>query len=158
MACSILPTSLNASRIKFLQAEDVVINNLKDDADKELLNVRYDHNVYINLLKFLFGAGIAAASGPAPRTIVVAKDGNGQFRTVKEAIDAYHKGLQGRYVIFVKAGVYDVYITIPKYAVNILMVGDGHYKTIITGRKNFALAGIKTMHTARFANNAIGTR
>ncbi|CAL0317143.1 unnamed protein product [Lupinus luteus] len=44
---------LNASRIKFLQDEDVVINNQKDDAAKELLNVRHDHDVYINLLKVL---------------------------------------------------------------------------------------------------------
>ncbi|OIV96177.1 hypothetical protein TanjilG_14854 [Lupinus angustifolius] len=44
---------LNASRIKFLQVQDVVVNNMKDDAAKELLNVRHDHNIYINLLKDL---------------------------------------------------------------------------------------------------------
>ncbi|CAL0316516.1 unnamed protein product [Lupinus luteus] len=102
------------------------------------------------------GAGAASAAGPGARTVVVAKDGSGQFRTVKEAIDAYPKDLQGRYVINVKAGVYDEYITVPKTSANILMVGDGPLKTIITGRKNFALAGIKTMMTATFANTAPG--
>ncbi|MQL05684.1 hypothetical protein EI015_26810, partial [Escherichia coli] len=33
---------LNASRIKVLQAQDDVINNMKEAASKELLNVRYD--------------------------------------------------------------------------------------------------------------------
>ncbi|OIW12376.1 hypothetical protein TanjilG_04125 [Lupinus angustifolius] len=35
------------------EVQDVVVNNMKDDAAKELLNVRHDHNVYINLLKDL---------------------------------------------------------------------------------------------------------
>lgn len=44
---------LNASRIKVLQAQDDVINNMKDAAAKELLNVSRDHGGYRNLLKDL---------------------------------------------------------------------------------------------------------
>ncbi|KAK7284525.1 hypothetical protein RJT34_19271 [Clitoria ternatea] len=88
--------------------------------------------------------------------VVVAKDGSGQFKTVADAIASYPKeGVKGRYVIYVKTGVYDEYITVPKNAVNILMYGDGPLKTIITGHKNFA-AGTKTMQTATFANTADG--
>ncbi|XP_061366299.1 pectinesterase [Gastrolobium bilobum] len=87
--------------------------------------------------------------------VVVAKDGSGQFRTVKDAIASYPNGFKGRYTIYVKAGVYDEYITVPKEAVNLLMYGDGPQRTIITGHKNFR-DGTKTMQTATFANTANG--
>ncbi|KAF7804968.1 pectinesterase-like [Senna tora] len=91
-------------------------------------------------------------------TVVVAKDGSGQFRTITDAINAYPKnGLApgARYVILVKAGVYAEYVTVPKTAVNVLMYGEGAGRTIITGRKNFA-EGVKTMNTATFANLGTG--
>ncbi|CAJ1873583.1 unnamed protein product [Sphenostylis stenocarpa] len=87
--------------------------------------------------------------------VIVAKDGSGQFKTIAQAIASYPSNFQGRYYIYVKAGVYDEYITVPKNAVNILMYGDGPTKTIVTGRKNYA-EGVKTMQTATFANTAQG--
>jgi len=92
---------------------------------------------------------LANAGGGPPPNAVVAKDGSGKFKTVKEAIDSYPKGFKGRYIIYVKAGVYDEYITIPKTSINILMYGDGPTKSIITGHKNF-VDGVKTMQTATF--------
>ncbi|KAL2326709.1 hypothetical protein Fmac_025767 [Flemingia macrophylla] len=97
-----------------------------------------------------------AQQGDAPPpNAVVAKDGSGQFKTVKQAIDSYPKDNKGRFVIYVKAGTYDEYITVPKKSENILLYGDGPTKTIITGNKNF-VDGVKTMQTATFANTAPG--
>ncbi|KAJ1425606.1 Pectinesterase, catalytic [Sesbania bispinosa] len=86
---------------------------------------------------------------------VVAKDGSGQFKTVKDAIASYPQGFKGRYIIYVKAGTYDEYITVPKKTANLLIYGDGPTKTIITGHKNY-VDGVKTMQTATFANTAPG--
>lgn len=44
---------LNASRIKVLQAQDDLVNKMKDDAGKELLRVSHNHHEYKNLLKDL---------------------------------------------------------------------------------------------------------
>lgn len=44
---------LNASRIKVLQAQDDVVNSMKEAASKELLNVGRDHNGYKKLLREL---------------------------------------------------------------------------------------------------------
>jgi V-type H+-transporting ATPase subunit E len=44
---------LNASRLKVLQAQDDVVNKMKEAAAKELLSVSRNHNVYKNLLKDL---------------------------------------------------------------------------------------------------------
>ena len=51
--CSEYSMQLNASRIKVLQAQDDVVNAMKDAAAKELLNVSSDHHVYKRLLKDL---------------------------------------------------------------------------------------------------------
>ena len=44
---------LNASRIKVLQAQDDLVNKMKEDAMKELLRVMDNHHEYKNLLKDL---------------------------------------------------------------------------------------------------------
>ncbi|XVE65460.1 hypothetical protein DITRI_Ditri08aG0001500 [Diplodiscus trichospermus] len=84
---------------------------------------------------------------------VVAKDGSGQYKTIGDALKAYPKNLQGRYVIYVKAGIYDEYITVDKTQVNVFMYGDGPRKTMVTGRKSNK-DGYTTTDTASFS--AIG--
>ncbi|MQL75152.1 hypothetical protein Taro_007527, partial [Colocasia esculenta] len=44
---------LNASRIKVLQAQDDLVNGMKEAAEKELLHVSHDHHAYKHLLKEL---------------------------------------------------------------------------------------------------------
>lgn len=81
--------------------------------------------------------------------VVVAQDGSGQFKTVQEAVNSYPPKFNGRYVIYVKAGVYNEYVTITKKQPNIFMYGDGAAKTIITGNRSFH-SGWKTMQSATF--------
>lgn len=84
---------------------------------------------------------------------VVAKDGSGQYTTIAAALAAYSKkNVNGqRYVIYVKQGVYDEYITVTKDQVNVFMYGDGPRKTIVTGRKCYT-DGVTTFQTATFSN------
>ncbi|XP_057439159.1 pectinesterase-like [Lotus japonicus] len=137
--------------------------NLKLDlkpASRRLLSEDVDNEGYPSWFsasdrKLLSGLQRRGWRSRVKPNVVVAKDGSGQFKSVEAAIASYPKGFKGRYVIYVKAGVYNEYITVPKSAANILMYGDGPTKTIITGRKNFA-DGVKTMQTATFANQAPG--
>ncbi|MED6108030.1 hypothetical protein PIB30_019808 [Stylosanthes scabra] len=89
--------------------------------------------------------------------VVVAKDGSGNFKTVQGAINSYPKGKNfqgGRFIIYVKGGIYKENCTVPSYAMNIFMYGDGPTKTIITASMDNATMGLKTMHTATFVNKA----
>lgn len=82
---------------------------------------------------------------------VVAKDGSGQYKTIAEALAAYPKtGLTGRYIIHVKAGVYDEYLTVEKSMANVFMYGDGPKATVVTGSKSVA-KGLTTFRSASFA-------
>ncbi|KAL8141447.1 hypothetical protein V2J09_014479 [Rumex salicifolius] len=84
---------------------------------------------------------------------VVAQDRSGQFKTINAAIAAYPKNFKGRYVIYVKAGLYNEKVTIGKDMENVYMYGDGPRKTIVTGRLNKA-QGTNTWRSATFS--AIG--
>ncbi|KAK4380166.1 hypothetical protein RND71_002028 [Anisodus tanguticus] len=86
---------------------------------------------------------------PPPKA-VVAKDGSGQYNTIAAAVAAYPKNLKGRYIIYVKAGIYDEYITVTKDQVNIFMYGDGPRKTIVTGQK-YNRDGVSTYQSASFS-------
>jgi V-type H+-transporting ATPase subunit E len=56
---------LNASRIKVLQAQDDLVNKMKEDAMKELLRVSHNHHEYKNLLKELIVQGLLRLKEPA---------------------------------------------------------------------------------------------
>ncbi|KAK3026928.1 hypothetical protein RJ639_040334 [Escallonia herrerae] len=93
----------------------------------------------------------AQSAGRVRPNAVVAKDGSGQYKTIAAALAAYPKNHKGRFIIYVKVGIYDEYITVTKNQVDVFIYGDGAGKTIITGQKNFAIMKIGTMQTATFA-------
>ncbi|XP_031498269.1 pectinesterase-like [Nymphaea colorata] len=74
------------------------------------------------------------------KTIVtVAQDGSGNYSTISEAVAAAPNNTlpsKGYYVIYVKAGVYQEYVSVDKKKQNLMMVGDGINRTIITGSRS----------------------
>ncbi|KAG0476233.1 hypothetical protein HPP92_013074 [Vanilla planifolia] len=86
---------------------------------------------------------------------VVAKDGSGQFTTINAALKAMPKTYRGRYVIYVKAGLYKEKVIVTKDKPNLLIYGDGPRKTIVTGRLNYA-EGVGTYLTSTFSVLAPG--
>ncbi|XP_039030241.1 probable pectinesterase/pectinesterase inhibitor 58 [Hibiscus syriacus] len=82
---------------------------------------------------------------------VVAKDGGGQFKTIGAALAAAPKKSNVRHMIYIKAGVYEEYITVDKRYTNILMYGDGPRKTIVTGRKAWLFESNQTNHPSSTA-------
>lgn len=84
--------------------------------------------------------------------VIVAKDGSGQYKTISEAVADVPKKKNDTYVIYVKEGVYDESVMIEKSMWNVIMIGDGPTKTIVTGSKNF-VDGTPTFKTATFGTN-----
>lgn len=87
---------------------------------------------------------------------VVAQDGSGQFKTISAALAAYPAKSKDRYVIYVKAGTYNEYVTVSKNQPNVFIYGDGPRKTIVSGNKSFAKSGLGTWKTATFVVEADG--
>ncbi|WOG95505.1 hypothetical protein DCAR_0414827 [Daucus carota subsp. sativus] len=81
--------------------------------------------------------------------IVVAQDGSGQYETVAAGVAAAKsKSGKGRFVIYVKAGTYKENVEISSK--NIMLVGDGIGKTIITGSRSVG-GGSTTFNSATVA-------
>ena len=69
--------------------------------------------------------------------VVVAQDGSGDFTTVGEAVAAAaNRSGSGRYVMYVKAGTYKENVEIGEKLVNVMLLGDGIGRTIITGSRS----------------------
>ena len=101
------------------------------------------------------GAGAGTGAPPQKPNVVVALDGTGDFNSINAAVKAMPKNYTGRYIIYVKAGLYKEQVTIDKTRTNIYMYGDGAKKSIVTGAL-CNTGGVKTAFTASFITMASG--
>ncbi|XP_058200075.1 probable pectinesterase/pectinesterase inhibitor 41 [Rhododendron vialii] len=73
--------------------------------------------------------------------VTVSQDGGQNFITVSEAVAAAPNntnGSTGYFLIYVTAGVYYEYVTIPENTKYVMMIGDGINQTVITGNHSVA--------------------
>lgn len=85
---------------------------------------------------------------------IVAADGSGEYRTITEAVNAAPSYSNRRYVIYVKKAVYRENIDMKRKKTNIMFVGDGIGKTVVTGDRNF-MQGSTTFRTATVGESHI---
>ena len=96
-------------------------------------NITISFSILVMLLLCLGTENVEAAGKyDNPDTIVVARDGTGEFRTVDEAIEVCRAFMDYHKVIFVKRGTYKEKLIIPSWLENIEICGEDRDKTIIT--------------------------
>ncbi|KAF3440573.1 hypothetical protein FNV43_RR18857 [Rhamnella rubrinervis] len=81
----------------------------------------------------------------------VCKDGSGGcHKTVQDAVNAAPDNAAGgkRFVIYIKEGIYEEIVRVPLEKRNVVLLGDGMGKTVITGSLNVGQPGISTYNTA----------
>ncbi|GAA0160244.1 esterase [Lithospermum erythrorhizon] len=86
--------------------------------------------------------------------VTVCKVDGCNYKTVQEAVDAAPgNGVVGgkKFVIGIKAGVYEETVRIPLEKKNVVFLGDGIGKTVITGSFNVAQPGMSTYNSATVA-------
>jgi len=79
----------------------------------------------------------------------VAQDGSGTHRTIQAAVNAIGHDRPARVIIHVKSGIYTEKVQIGQKLHNVMLVGDGIDKTIVTANRNVA-QGSTTMNSATF--------
>ncbi|KAK2444369.1 putative pectinesterase/pectinesterase inhibitor 61 [Trifolium repens] len=88
--------------------------------------------------------------------VVVSKDGNGTVKTIEEALKKIPEYGNRRFIIYIKQGRYEEdNLKIGRKKTNVMIIGDGKGKTVITGGKN-VLQNLTTFHTASFAASGPG--
>ncbi|KAE9618798.1 hypothetical protein Lal_00047246 [Lupinus albus] len=91
--------------------------------------------------------------------VVVSQDGSGNFTTINDAIAAAPNNTNstsGYFLIFIKAGVYQEYVTVNKTKTYLMLIGEGINQTIITGNHNVGDGNFTTFNSATFAVVAQG--
>jgi len=92
-----------------------------------------------------------------PDTIVVARDGTGQFRNVADAIEVCRAFMEYHKVIYVKKGTYKEKLVVPQWLTNIEICGEDRDQTIITWDDHANILSDITPLTAQGEPKKIGT-
>lgn len=89
---------------------------------------------YCLILLSLFGFLTTNVANPYdnPDTLVVARDGSGQFRNISDAIEVCRAFMDYHKVIYIKKGTYKEKIIIPQWLTNIELCGEDRDQTILT--------------------------
>jgi len=88
----------------------------------------------------------------ARQKVVVNPDGSGDFTTINDAVAAAPENSgtnNGYHVIYVVAGIYNEYVSIPKSKHNLMLIGDGINRTVLTGDRS-VVDGWTTFQSATF--------
>ena len=96
------------------------------------MSKRFSLAVLFTLYCSLFTSFAGSKSYDNPDTIVVARDGTGQFRSVGEAIEVCRAFMDYHKVIFVKKGTYKEKLVVPTHLQYIEILGEDVEKTVIT--------------------------
>ncbi|RAL45798.1 hypothetical protein DM860_009662 [Cuscuta australis] len=83
--------------------------------------------------------------------VTVCKGGSQcDYKTVQEAVNAApdNEGSGKQFVILIKAGVYEEIVRVPLEKKNMVFLGDGMGKTVITGSMNVGQQGVTTFNSA----------
>ncbi|KAL3528021.1 hypothetical protein ACH5RR_012677 [Cinchona calisaya] len=81
--------------------------------------------------------------------VTVCKGGDCNYETVQEAVNAAPDNVvERRFVIWIKAGVYEETVRVPLEKKNVVFLGDGMGKTVITGSLNVGQPGVSTYGSA----------
>ncbi|XP_021901142.1 probable pectinesterase/pectinesterase inhibitor 25 [Carica papaya] len=86
-------------------------------------------------------------------TVIVSPYADGDFTTINDAVASAPNNTKpedGYYVIYAKQGYYEEYVVVPKFKKNIMLIGDGINKTIITGNHS-VVDGWTTFNSSTFA-------
>ena len=92
-----------------------------------------------------------------PDTLVVSRDGTGEFRNIGEAIDVCRAFMEYHKVIYVKKGIYKEKLVIPQWLTNIEICGEDRDQTIITWDDHANIKADISPLTSHLSPQKIGT-
>ncbi len=96
---------------------------------------------------FLMMAAPEAWSVEYKREITVAADGNGDFKTINEALEAIRAYMDYKVTVYIKNGEYHEKLIIPSWLENVDFIGEDPEKTIITYNDYARLDNMGTFRT-----------
>ncbi|CAM8954902.1 unnamed protein product [Rhodiola kirilowii] len=98
-------------------------------------------------------SGSGSSSEPAfpagmKADVTVCKIKGCDYSKIQDAVDAAPGNGNGKFVIRIKEGVYDEIVRVSFEKKNVVFVGDGMGKTVITGNQKVGIPGVSTYNSA----------
>lgn len=113
------------------------------------------------MLLLLFGAtSVYSQQQQRKDTLVVTRDGTGDYRNIQEAVEAVRAFMDYTVIIYIKNGTYKEKLVIPSWVKNVQLVGEDAEKTIITydDHANINKMGTFRTYTVKVEGNDITFR
>ncbi|KAH9315661.1 hypothetical protein KI387_024288, partial [Taxus chinensis] len=132
-----------------------MVNNLREPRRPE--NIKNQDQDFPAWLSMSNRRLLQAPNGEAvfEANVTVAQDGSGQYLTIGEAVEQAPSKSKERYVIYIKAGVYQENVDVSKNKTNLMFVGDGMSNTNVVSHRNVK-DGSTTFRSATFAVSGEG--
>ena len=119
------------------------------------ISMYMSRSILLFIFYFLFSP--VRAQYDNPDTIVVSRDGTGEFRNISEAIEVCRAFMEYHKVIYIKKGTYKEKLVIPQWLTNIELCGEDRDETVITWDDHANLQADISPLTASQAPQKIGT-
>ena len=109
------------------------------------------------IIALLCGVGSLSAAQQWKDTIVVARDGTGDYRTLTEAMEGIRAFMDYKVTVLVKKGVYKEKVILPSWLENVDFIGENVENTIITydDHANINKMGTFRTYTVKVSGNDI---
>ncbi len=109
---------------------------------------------------FLLAVCVGMEAQERKDTLVVSRDGTGDFRTVQEAVESARAFMDYTVTVYVKKGIYKEKVIIPSWLENIELIGEDRDQTLITydDHANINRMGTFRTYTVKVEGNRITFR
>eukprot|EP00253_Pinus_taeda_P022262 PITA_22262 len=154
----LLSNSLSMYKLSSSSSDSLKNRRLLSFKPKEEFHSHYGRTEKDGFPEWLSAADrrlLQSSSLASQANVVVAQDGSGNYRTITQAVNAAPQKSNKRYVIYVKTGIYNENVEISKKMTNLMFIGDGMDRTVVTGNKNVQ-DGSTTFNSATFAVSGNG--
>ena len=102
------------------------------------------------LMALLCGTGSLSAAQQWKDTIVVARDGTGDYRTLNEAMEGVRAFMDYKVTVLIKNGIYKEKVILPSWLENVDLIGENAENTIITYDDHANINKMGTFRTYTF--------
>lgn len=109
------------------------------------------------LIAMLCGGASLSAANQWKDTLVVARDGSGDYRSLSEAMEGIRAFMDYKVTVFIKNGLYKEKVVIPSWLQNVDFIGENAENTIITfdDHANINKMGTFRTYTVKVEGNGI---
>lgn len=153
---------LTSTALGMLDAMDTYGHNMKSwrppqtERSRNSSTTFQDHRQSQSLLDVLPKVGELLVPNITVSKVEEELESENYYSTIQDAVESAPDYSAQRFIIYIKAGVYKEIVRIPPRKTNLMLVGDGMDRTIVTGSMSAQIPGIGTYGSATVGVNADG--